>query len=199
MIDFTKIESSDLHAMCLRGDESAWEYIFNYVLCVARDPRWRLTGPNTPEDIAQDVVCRLLTKGIEQVKNKAAFRSFVRTVAINFIRDSFKKKQVLTRSMDNGQSGEDNISYDPPSNEPGPEDELAQAKLIEALGEAVNELPDKCRLVLSRYLDYKMGLFDNLAALAETFGEKVGTFSSSVKRCLDKLRCVNTISVWLEG
>lgn len=199
MIDFSKIENADLHAMCLRGDETAWGYIYNYVLCVARDPHWQMAAPNAPEDIAQDVVCRLLTKGIDRVDNTAAFRGFVRRVTVNLILDTLKKRRVPTSSIENSRADEEKMSYDPPSTAPGPEELLEHATLLEDLGKAIGGLPDKCSSVLNSYIEYKMGLFGSLSALAEAVGIGVKTLSSRVKRCLDQLRFEDKISVWLEG
>lgn len=97
-MNFSQTSCQDLYQMCLRGDEAAWAYLYNYVLSIARSPRFRLR--ETPEDIAQSIVCHLLEKGIDRLKDSRAFRAYVRRVSVNLILDSFKRKVVYTQSLD---------------------------------------------------------------------------------------------------
>ncbi len=196
-MDFSKVDNVDLYGMCLRGDEEAWAYLYNYILCVARSKHWRLK--DQPEDVAQAVVCNLLTKGIDMVQNAKAFRGFVRTATRNYMIDLLKKKSPVTRSL-NGCCDNDSIPpFDPPSNRPGPEEILAWSTLQEAFDRAVAGLPEQCREVMNNYIDYKIGLFDTLTSLAKALGVSVGTLSSRVTRCVNRLRGDQEIRLWLEG
>jgi hypothetical protein len=69
-MNVSQLGCQDLYGMCLRGDESAWAYIYNYVLTIARSPRFRLR--EAPEDMAQSIVCHLLEKGIDRLHDHRA-------------------------------------------------------------------------------------------------------------------------------
>ena len=195
-LNFDQIGSGDLYAMCLRGEESAWTYVYNYALRVARDKRWRFLEP---DDDAQEVVVRLLSGGIDQVENGDAFRGYLRKITVNCILDRLKKKRLPTLSIHATPDSDEGGGIELPSTQPGPEDLLSGAALQRALDSAMNGLSDRCREVVNSYLDYKMGRFDNLTALAQTYGVVIGTFSSWVTRCLDQLRCAKEIHDWLEN
>ena len=183
--------------MCLRGDESAWGYLYNYVLAIIRSPRFRLR--ESPEDMAQSIICHLLDKGIDRVKDSRAFRAYVRRVAVNLVLDSFKKKALNTLSLD-VQADDDNVApLDPPSSNPGPEDVAMGVGFVQTLHDEMEKLPEKCQVVLNHYIDYKMGRYDSYSALAAQIGKSIGTLSSQVKRCLDILRRAGAIKIWLEA
>ena len=181
--------------MCRRGDEAAWAYLYNYVLCIARSRRFRLR--EAPEDIAQSVVCRLLEKGIDCIQDSRAFRAYVRRVSLNLILDSLKRKVLFTRSLD-GDQDEKKAPLDPVSDNPGPEEVTLGADFARTLESEMARLPDNCRNVLDYYIDYKMGHYKNYKALAEKIGKSIGTLSSQVKRCLDILRRAEPIKLWIE-
>ena len=194
-MNFSKLPNDDLYQMCLRGEESAWAYVYNYVLCIARSPRWGLR--DTPEDMAQSIVCHLLNQGIDNVRKHTAFRSFVKRVSINFILDSFKKKQIPLQVGNQTDSDRSEQLPDPPSNNPGPEEMVLSNELARIIGKAIGMLSQKCQVVLNAYVDYKFGYFQSYKALAEHFGKSIGTLSSQVKRCLDQLRGIEEIREWL--
>lgn len=196
-MNFTKITNEDLYQMCLRGDESAWEYVYNYVLVIARSPRWYLQ--DTPEDMAQSIVCHLLSKGIEQVRKQSAFRAYIKRVAVNLILDSFRKKKIVSRSLDSSDYSDNQPYFDPPSNNPGPEEMTFGKEFLQKINSAMRDLSENCRDTLYAYIDYKMGGCDSYKTLADKLGKSIGTLSSLIKRCLDKLRMVEEIRVWLKS
>ena len=196
-MDFSQLPNTDLHQMCLRGDDAAWGYIYNYVLKIARSPLWRLR--ESPEDMAQGIVCHLLGKGIDQVHDPKAFRGFVCAVAKNFIRDSFKKHELQCSSLSDGQDEEDDRGHDPESHAPGPEELVFEDALLLAIKNGLDALSEQCRNTLNIYIDYRMGRYQSYTCFAEKFGVGVGTLSSRVTRCLEKLRQVKTIKIWLEA
>lgn len=182
--------------MCLRGDEAAWAYLYNYVLSIARSPRFRLR--EAPEDIAQSIVCHLLEKGIDRLKDSRAFRAYIRRVSVNLILDSFKRKMLYTQSLDSTPD-EKKAPLEPVSHNPGPEDVALGVDLARTLQSEMARLPDNCRAVLNHYIDYKMGQYKSYKALAAKIGRSIGTLSSQVKRCLDVLRRAEPIRLWLEA
>ena len=196
-MDFSRVKNEDLYQMCLRGDDSAWTYVYRYALAIARSPRWKLR--DSPEDMAQSIVCHILTKGLDQVRAPKAFRGFIRRLAVNFILDHLKKKGLSYQSLSGeGPDGED-WEYEPASENPGPEDLFFGSEFFQLLDRATSSLPKKCRDTLKGYRDYKLGEFDSYKSLAKHFGLSIGTLSSQIKRCLDRLLGVKEIKAWLEG
>jgi RNA polymerase sigma factor (sigma-70 family) len=195
MMNFSAVTNQDLYQMCLRGDESAWGYLYNYVLTIARSPRFRLR--EAPEDMAQSIVCHLLDKGIDRLQDHRAFRSFVRRVAVNLILDSFKKKDLNALSLDAQTDDACGPRSNPASGHPGPEDMTMGVDLVDTLREEMEKLPEKCRDVLNHYVDYKLGRYGSYKELAAKIGKSIGTLSSQVKRCLDILRAARPLKVWL--
>ena len=194
-MNFSDLSGDDLHEMCLRGDQAAWKYIYNYVLAIARSPRWRLR--ETPEDMAQSIVCHLLDKGIERVKTKRAFRSFVRRVAVNFILDSFKGKAFFALSLDMGEDDDERPFPTPAATDPDPESLTMGHEFSEIIDQGIESWPRDAGRYWGAYVDYKMGKYRSYKALAEKFGAGIGTLSSRIKRCLDKLRMIGRIRAWL--
>ncbi len=196
-MNYARIDSEELYEHCLRGDEGAWGYVYNYVLAIARSPRWNLNDPL--EDVAQSVVCHLLGKGLDRVRERKAFRAYVRRMAVNLILDTLKRKQVWTRPLEGTKEGGEPLCRDPQSPEPDPEEATLGGHLSRALERGLESLSEACREVLEAYVDYKLGVFDSYRALADHFGRTVGTLSSTIKRCLDRLRDMPEVKTWLQG
>src|SRR4030067_2017746 len=75
--------------MCVRGDEGAWQYMYNFILKICRWEKCNLR--DEPEELAQEITLHLIEKALGKVNHKNKFRSFVKTMTINKIKDSFKK------------------------------------------------------------------------------------------------------------
>jgi RNA polymerase sigma factor (sigma-70 family) len=194
---FSDISNEELYQMCLQGNEGAWRYVFNYVLAVARSPKWRLR--DTPEDLAQGIVCRLLER-IDRVREPKAFRGFIRQVAVHFVLDHVRGLRPGLESLDARDPGDDRREVpEPVSENPGPEDLVLGSSLLQTLQRAVERLAPRCRKAVSAYMDYKAGVYASYKALAKALGKSIGTLSAQIKRCLDELRRVDGIRQWLEA
>lgn len=88
MIDFKSVKDRDLFEMCQSGDDDAWKYLYTYILEICKWNRWNLSV--APEDLAQDTTLEVIKKGIRAAKKKDSFRYYVKKIAINKIKDSFK-------------------------------------------------------------------------------------------------------------
>jgi RNA polymerase sigma factor (sigma-70 family) len=185
-VPFSRISGEDLHDMCVRGDESAWRYLYNYVVKILRAGQWRL--PVEVEDMAQQILCHLLAGSIDKVKHKHAFRAFVRRVAVNQVLDTLKKKRLMVVSYDREDVHREKIFACAAPAGPGPEEAAMGNCAAGSIEKALARLSDGCREVLSAYIDYKLGMIENYQALARQFGETMGTISSRINRCLGKLK-----------
>lgn len=195
-IEFSSLSNEDLYNQCMRGDEQAWQYVYNYILLLCRKNHWDRS--EAPEDTAQSVISHLLTKGIDQVREIAAFRGFIRMVTLNFIKDQARKKKLATISIHRDER-DDNPGIEPISRAPGPEQQLMSEGLLASFSEAVEQMTDTCRSILGGYIQFKLGVYEDYQSLAQAFELTVSTYSSRVKRCLDQLRQHDEIGNWLEA
>lgn len=173
--------------MCLSGDESAWGYIYNFILQITRWPKWDLR--DAPEDLAQSITLFLMEEGIHKVRIKSSFRSFVKKVAVNKILDSFKTTTAVKKSLDdpitahNGES----LTAQYPMNSSSPE-EIAMGKdLLETIGRVLKRMPDYCASVLREFFNYKLGYIEDYSELSTILNRPIGTISAQIRRCLNLL------------
>ena len=191
------MDSIDLYNGCLRGDEDAWEIVYNFVLKITT---YKYKNPRvSPKDMAQDIVCHLLAKGIDQVKEPEKFHGFVKRVAVNRILDSLKKHIPPSMSLD-FQNDSRRPSWEPASPTPGPVALTMERNLLEIIEKGLFSLSQKCAESLKEYIAYKRdGKYADYAALAIKMNLKVSTLSSRVTRCLEQLSEIPEIKNWLEA
>jgi RNA polymerase sigma factor (sigma-70 family) len=190
-------DSTNLYQRCLRGDEDAWEYIHNFVhFIVGRKCR---TLRFNIDDMAQEIVYHLLNKGIDSVKNPAAFCGYIKKVTTNYICDRFRKKILFTVSLDN-RYDDDRPVWEPASPAPGPLALTMERNLSELIDKGIALLSQKCQEALNGYIAWKKdGKYADYEDLARSMGLKVSTLSSRVTRCLEKLINIPEIHNWLEA
>ena len=185
-INFKDISSQDLYEMCMRGEETAWHYLYNYVRKIIVEKQGRYSEP--VEDMAQNVVCHLLNGAIDRVRDKEKFRGFVRRVTVNLLLDDVKKRRVQTFSYDREDTGVDIDRYAGSGTCFGAEDMSIAESTVGVLRRVLGQMSEMCRRVLARYIEYQTGGIRNYQELAKIFGEPVGTVSSRINRCLVKLK-----------
>lgn len=193
-LDYKLVGNEDLYAMCQRGDQGAWGHVYGYVLAIARRPQWNLR--EAPEDMAQSIVLFLLEEGIHKAKEPAAFRGFVKRVAVNKILDSFKKPNPGMESI-HPSSLEGERHVDPPSEELGPEETAICRNLMRTISRLLDDLPDYCRKAVPGYFRFRLGMVESYQELSELLGASVGTISAQVKRCMDMLAKCPELRSWL--
>ena len=189
MIDFDEksISNEELYEMCLSSDESAWEYLYNYVLQITWWPKWNLRG--SQEDLAQSIILFLMEKGIHKVEVKASFRNFVKKVAINKIKDSFKSPAIERKSIEDQittQDGE-SLTAQYPFNAPSPEDVAMEKDLQSLIEKVLKKMPDHCASLLKEYFKYKLGYIEDYNELSAIMNRPIGTISAQIRRCLNTL------------
>lgn len=187
MINFGEknITDEELYEMCLSGDESAWEYLYNHVLQITWWPKWNLR--DSQEDLAQSITLFLMDKGIHKVAVKASFRNFVTKVAINKIKDSFKSPIIMRKSIEDPittQDGE-SLTAQYTLNDPSPEDVAMDKDLQSLIEKVLKRMPDHCSSVLREYFRYKLGYIEDYNELSTILNRPIGTISAQIKRCLN--------------
>lgn len=187
MIDYNSIPDEDLYGMCIEGDEGAWRYIYCYVLAICQWKKWGLKIES--EDLAQQVTLHLLEKAIKQVKEKTKFRNFLKIVAINQIKDRFKRASLQKEKPGiyamNKYGEEWNLEIVDPK--PLYEKTLMDLEIVRTIDKAVDKLPKNCQTVIHEYLKFKMGFYKDYSELSRVLKMHIPTISSKVRRCLNKL------------
>jgi len=184
-INYQALPAEDLHQMCLRGDQGAWTFIYNYVLAICRWKKWNLR--DDPQDLAQAIVIHLIEKGIDNLRDEKAFLAFVKRLAVNHILDSFKTPNPRMCSLDqpqkDGKGDEYNEEYPDPKSSLEQEAELRE--MIEVIDRYFCRIPKYCRSVLTCYFQMKLGLYQDYQEISRVLKSPVGTISAQVRRCLN--------------
>lgn len=185
MINFNAIPDEDLYGMCVRGDEEAWQYLYNFILAICMWKKWDLR--DGPEELAQEITVHLIEKALKKVVKKNRFRVFVKTMAINKIKDSFKTP--LIHSIDKPIKNKKGEEFIPEYADPKPlhDISLMNLEIVSIIDTAVKKLPKACQRVINEYLNFKMGIYKDYKELSKVLKMPVPTISSSVRRCLNKL------------
>jgi len=196
MVDYNATSDEDLYGMCVAGDEGAWKYAYNYVnACIGKicyRKGWHLRDGH--EEMVQVVTVHLIEYGLEMVREKNKFRSFIVTVTLNKIRDSFKRPRMysLDEPMRTKNGGTVVIEVSDPK--PSPEERLWTMDVISTIDNAIEKLPKRCRNRVREYLKYKLGIYENYEELSTVLMEPVPTISSSITGCLKKLASFKEIT-----
>jgi RNA polymerase sigma factor (sigma-70 family) len=186
VIDFNAISDEDLYQMCIQGDEDAWQYTYNYILIICRWSKWNLR--DEPEDLAQRIILHLLEKAMKKVKQKKQFRSFVKTTAINKIKDSFKEKKpdFSIDEIKRDNCGDEYIQ-EYPDQKKLHDKILMDFEFAGIIDSAIKNLSPACQRIVSEYINYKLGIYKSYNELSKILKMPIPTISSSVRRCLDRL------------
>lgn len=186
MIDFKAVSDEDLYGMCIQGDEDAWRYVYNYILTICKWKKWDLR--NDAEEIAQDIITHFIEKAIKKVREKTKFRNFVKVIAINKIKDSFKGMK-SDDSLEAPQKNKQGEEFVPEYRDRAPlrDNVLVGLETVFIIDLAVKKLSETCQKVVTEYFNFKLGLYKDYKELSKVLKMPVPTISSSVRRCLNKL------------
>jgi len=191
------MKSKDLYKMCKNGDSQAWTYVYNRILKIAKSPKWNLR--DEPEDLANDIFIHLHENAFDKVKDKGiAFKSFIYRATVNKILDSFRKRQIATRSIDSPDEHKEQLYLKHNNNKSDSEKSLIQKDLINNIYKKISTLPEHCKEVLPYYFDYKIGVYESFKELSIILGKAVGTLSSQINRCIKLIREITEINTWIE-
>ncbi|MBI4458903.1 MAG: RNA polymerase sigma factor [Acidobacteria bacterium] len=165
-----------------QGNDGAFEALYHahkrriYSLCL------RMTG-NTAEaeDLTQEAFLQMFRK-ISSFRGDAAFSTWLHRLAVNLVLMRFRKKGLLTTSLDDTGGGEDDNSH---SREIGTQDSILTATVDRVvLEKAIQELPAGYRMVF--YLHDVEGYEHR--EIAGMMGCSVGNCKSQLHKARLRLR-----------
>ncbi|MBI5386121.1 MAG: sigma-70 family RNA polymerase sigma factor [Verrucomicrobia bacterium] len=184
---------ADLLRRCRRGDENAWNELFDRHYAAAARFVQQVSPSLAREDVEE--ICQetflTIVKNIFSFQEQCRFQTWLFRIAANKARDHIERQHAAKRG--GGQlpvslQAEDanGLTLDPPSQAPGPDLALVSAENVALLNEALAHLGGPCQEVIE--LRYYADLsYDEIATVLELNPK---TVSSRLSKCLDRLEVV---------
>ena len=173
--------SPEVVAAAQQGDDAAFARIVEHYQRAVFALAWRMThDAAAAEDFAQEVFLRLWRK-LHKFDLSKPLRPWLMRLARNTCINLLKKKQLPTVPI---HRGEDEGDWREPADEAPLADEVAeQAEMLERLEEAIAELPEDYRVVVT--LRHVEGM--SYAEVAETLECPLGTVKVRLFRARERL------------
>jgi RNA polymerase sigma-70 factor (ECF subfamily) len=182
---------TELLARCRRGDEDAWDELFDLHYAAATRFIFQLAPDFTREDaeeISQEVFLSVI-RNLDQFQGQSRFQTWLFRIAVNRARDFRERRQAAKRGGGrtpvslHAQDPENGLAIDPPGNLPAPDEILMNAERTAMLGAALELLGEPCREII------ELRYFGELSyeELSRTLELNPKTVSSRLSKCLDRL------------
>lgn len=179
-----------LYRLCKERDMNAWEQVYQMVYGVASWKKWNLSHA-VAEDISQDVVEKLIKSGLEGIRKKRSFSSFLKRATVNKIIDHFRRlKRERQVSLDkNEKNNKGKNLYDLISSKlKNPEKATVEKDLLKRVLKIIKAMKPPCCEVLPIYFHHK-AVYNKtkIKDIARFFNRPEGTVSVWISRCLKVL------------
>jgi RNA polymerase sigma-70 factor, ECF subfamily len=192
-----KIIENDLHLIeaCIKKDIAAWASLVKkysslvYISIENRLRKYNLSlSRHDVEDIKQNIFTDIWENNkLEGVTSRDDISYWISILAGNAAIEHFRKKDTLQEGRTVslfGKIGEKELHEVLPSGAADPKDELARAEISGRIDKAMEDLPEKEKLVIKLFLIHDKGYHE----IAEILDLPRGTVSSYIKRAKEKLR-----------
>ena len=170
----------ELVALCLGGDARAWETLIQrYRRLIFSIPVKFSFGSADASDVFQ-AVCLKLIEHLHELKDETKVSAWLITTTT--------RQCIHVRSLRMRESSGDEDFQEPAASGVNVEDVQIQTQEQQAIREAVEELPDRCRKLLELlYFDMTNPSYE---VISETMNMPVASIGPTRARCLEKLRTV---------
>ena len=170
----------ELVTLCLGGDARAWETLIQrYRRLIFSIPVKFNFGTADASDVFQ-AVCLKLIEHLHELKDETKVSAWLITTTT--------RQCIHVRSLRMRESSGDEDFQEPAASGVNVEDVQIQTQEQQAIREAVEELPDRCRKLLELlYFDMTNPSYE---AISETMNMPVASIGPTRARCLEKLRTV---------
>lgn len=169
----------DIIERCRKGEQKAQFQIYKLYYKAMYNTSFRIVNDRMEaEDIMQEAFLKAFDK-IHTYSGKVSFGAWLKRIVINHSLDELKKKKIELDSLE--EKGYDIEKEEEKEDE---EDEKELFEKVEGIREAINELPDGYRVVLSLYL---LEGYDH-EEIAEILNMTSSTSRSQYTRAKNKLR-----------
>ena|SRR5438445_4165689 len=182
---------SNLLARCRRGEEEAWDELFDRHYAAAARFIFQL-GPDLSredvEEICQETFLSVI-KHLDSFHGESQFQTWLFRIAANKTNDYRQRQKAAKRgggqvpvSLD-APDAHTGLALDPPATAAGPDVTLIGAEQCALLREALDQLGDPCREII------ELRYFGDLSYEEISFSLKLNpkTVSSRLSKCLDRL------------
>jgi RNA polymerase sigma-70 factor, ECF subfamily len=182
---------SDLLARCRKGDQQAWDTLFDLFYAPAARFIFQLSPAFTREDaeeICQETFLAVI-RNLDSFHGESQFQTWLFRIATNKARDFRERQSAAKRGSGNvpvslqAEDPETGLTLDLPSHAPGPDLALIGQERMQLVHSALDRLGEPCREVIE--LRYFADL--SYEEIATTLNLNPKTVSSRLSKCLDKL------------
>ncbi len=187
-------QESELIAQCRRGEETAWNALFDLYYDAVGRFIYQLSGNFSREDveeICQEVFLTVI-RSLNTFRGNSQLQTWIFRIAANKSRDYLARQHAAKRGGGQvplslhvaGDGGPEELPpVDPPSPAPAPDAQLEQAEQTDSIIQALAELGGPCQEMIE--LRYFADM--SYEELGRTFQVNTKTISSRLSRCLDRL------------
>lgn len=166
------------------GDRAAFEALFRaYVEKLCAFAERYVRSSETAQDIVQEVFLRVW-KRRHSLRAQGSIKSYLYTAVRHQALDHLKHRQVVARHAEQAQALDAQIREQETVASPAPMEHLCHKELSEAIREAIEQLPERRRLVF--VLSREHGL--TYKEIAHTLGISVSTVETQMRRAFKALR-----------
>jgi len=173
---------------CAKGDTAAFGPLVTHYETVIFNLAFRMLGNREDaRDVAQETFVRAFRK-LADFEGRARFATWLYTIAVNQSRSQLRRRAAGMRKsevqMSALDSNDDEHRYDPPGDDPAPDDRLRAQEARGQIEQAIAELDEDARAIVVlrdiEELDY--------ASIADVLGCSRGTVKSRLHRARCELR-----------
>ncbi len=185
---------ADLLARCRRGEEAAWDQLFDRHYAAAARFIFQLGHELTREDaeeICQETFLSVI-KSLDTFHGESQFQTWLFRIAANKARDYRQRRQAAKRGGGQvpislqAEDPENGLTLDPASTAPGPDLTLVSAEQVGLVRQALDQLSEPCREII------ELRYFGDLSydELSRSLALNPKTVSSRLSKCLDRLEVI---------
>jgi RNA polymerase sigma factor (sigma-70 family) len=180
------LDDRELIALCLEGEEAAWETIIRrYQRLVYSIPLKAGLGEEAAADVFQSVCVRLV-EHLGTLKDRGKLASWLITTTTRECWRSSNRRRREAPLGEGGDGGAPPAGLEVADERPLPEHEHLQLEQQERVRRAVEALPDRCRALLELlYYNEDRPSYEEISRRLDIPVPSIGPTRA---RCLDKLR-----------
>jgi len=182
---------AELLARCRRGDEEAWDDLFDSHYAAAGRFIFQLAADFTHEDVEE--ICQetfiSVIRNLESFHGDSQFQTWLFRIAANKARDFRERRNAAKRGSGRSpvslqaEDPETGLALDPASDLPKPDEIVISVEKMALVREALDSLGEPCREIV------ELRYFGDLSyeELSRTLELNPKTVSSRLSKCLDRL------------
>lgn len=175
---------NELIRKCKKGNREAFNKLFEtYQQHVINVAYGMLSDREDALDAAQEVFVRVY-KNIESFKEQSSFTTWLYRIIANVCADILRKRQRHSKVVSMDSMTEDDREHDLPDTAPTPEESVYMTERQRAVREAINNLREEYRVIIT-LCDIEQMSYDDIAEMLKI---PKGTVKSRINRARNALK-----------